>query len=85
MSAATFGNPETTDLLMRVLDGQDRVNDGLLSALESLALQADKYDAQISGLTDSVATMQREILRLRGDVELLERKARNDGLHRRAH
>ena len=74
---------ETGNLLIAVLESQEKLNDGVVRALESMALQSDKYDDRIAWLTGTLNDVQHAILELRADVASLERKARNDGLRRR--
>ena len=62
---------------MDVLDGQSEVNRSVVRALEAIALQADKYDAQIAVLEGHIAVLTDAVAAICADLGTVER-----GLHR---
>lgn len=69
--------------ILAVLETQANLNDTVTRALESLALQADKYDAQITGLRDEVTLLRRELDELHSRVSVVERNAMVERRQRR--
>lgn len=54
--------------VVRLGESQDRLNSAIATALESLALQADKYDAEIATLKAEADVLRFEIAELRDYV-----------------
>ncbi len=61
--------------LIRVLDAQDAVNRSVVRAMEAMALQADKYDAEIALLEDQVAALDLALNKVESRLEIRDRHA----------